>query len=59
VQSYPWLQVEGITLTESEQRELQIIQSRLMNLKVHLLNEATIWARAIYPLLLLAEQHPV
>jgi hypothetical protein len=59
VQSYPWLQVDGITLTEAEQQELQLIQSRIVNLKVHLLNEATVWARAIYPLLLLAEQHPI
>jgi hypothetical protein len=59
VQPYPWLQVDEISLTEAEQREVQLIQSRLVNLKVHLLNEATVWARAIYPLLLLAEQHPI
>ncbi|NJP11700.1 MAG: hypothetical protein HC866_21365 [Leptolyngbyaceae cyanobacterium RU_5_1] len=59
VQDYDWLQVGEIELTEAEQQQLQAIQSRLVNLKIHLLNEATIWARAIYPLLLLAEQYPI
>ncbi|UBF27362.1 hypothetical protein K9N68_05225 [Kovacikia minuta CCNUW1] len=59
IQDYDWLRVDTIELTESELQQLQVIQSRLVNLKIHLLNEATIWARAIYPLLLLAEHHPV
>jgi len=51
-----WLQIDSISLTESEQQQVQFIQSRLQHYHAHLLNEATIWARAIYPLLSLAEQ---
>jgi hypothetical protein len=56
VAAYPWLNDQGITLTEMEQQQLAIVQSRLLNDPTHLLNEATIWSRAIYPLLLLAER---
>ena len=57
--SYPWLQVEDMTLTAVEQQRLQFIQSDLVNLQVHLMNEPTLWARAIYPLLLLAERDSI
>jgi len=57
--SYSWLQVEGMVLTEVERQRLQFIQSDLVNLQVHLLNEPTLWARAIYPLLLLAERDSI
>lgn len=56
VAAYPWLNDPGIALTDMEQQQLGIIQSRLLNDPTHLLNEATIWSRAIYPLLLLAER---
>ncbi|MCU0550572.1 MAG: hypothetical protein MUC48_14580 [Leptolyngbya sp. Prado105] len=56
VAAHPWLNGQGITLTEIEQQQLAIVQSRLLNDPTHLLNEATIWSRAIYPLLLLAER---
>jgi len=56
VAAYPWLNDQGITLTEMEQQQLEIVQSRLLNDPTHLLNETTIWSRAIYPLLLLAER---
>ncbi|MFM6843567.1 MAG: hypothetical protein ACKPKS_07185, partial [Dolichospermum sp.] len=32
------------------------LQSHLLNYSLHFMNEATIWARGIYPFLLLAEQ---
>ncbi len=53
---YEWLQVDSIALTAEEQQHLRPIQSRLRSYRTHLMNEATLWARAIYPLLLLAEQ---
>lgn len=59
IQTYDWLQVEDIEFTELEKRQLQVLHGQLENLKLHLLNEATIWARAIYPLLLIAEHYPI
>lgn len=43
-------------LTEEERSRLSVIRSNLLNYQLNLMNEATIWSRAIYPLLLLAEQ---
>ena len=43
-------------LTEDEHRRLQDIKSTLRHHHVLSMNEATLWARAIYPLLVLAEQ---
>jgi ClpA/ClpB-like protein len=43
-------------LTEEEQRRVEIVVSSLQNKPVIQMNEATIWSRAIYPLLVLAEQ---
>jgi len=54
--SQSWNQIDSILLTDHEQQQLQEIKSRLVNYHTHLMNEATIWARGIYPLLLLAEQ---
>lgn len=56
IAAYPWLNTQSISLTEVDQQQLAIVQSRLLNDPTHLLNEATIWSRAIYPLLLLAER---
>ncbi len=42
--------------TEQERAHLQVIQSHLLNYSLSLMSEATIWARAIYPLLMLAER---
>ena len=53
---YNWLNVEAISLSEIEQQELQHLKSKLKTSRLHLMNEATIWARGIYPLLSLAEQ---
>jgi hypothetical protein len=54
-----WTEVAGITLTEAEQVQIQGISSHLTYEKIHLFNEATIWARAIYPLLLIVERDDV
>ena len=56
---YEWLQANQINITDIEQSQLSIIQQRLIGYETSLMNEATIWARAIYPLLVLAEQDHV
>lgn len=53
---YPWTQVDSIPVSDHELRRIQDIQSHLWNEDTHLMNEATIWSRGIYPLLLLAER---
>lgn len=57
--TYPWTEIDSIPLDEREQRQTQEITSRLLNYQTHLMNEATIWARGIYPLLVLAEQQDI
>lgn len=59
IAEYDWLKVATISLNEAEQQELQRLQLRLWNHRTLLMNEATIWARGIYPLLLLAEQSDI
>jgi hypothetical protein len=51
-----WQDVSQVELSDREQLQLDIMQSYLVREKLHLLNEATLWARAIYPLLMIAEQ---
>jgi hypothetical protein len=46
-------------LTEDEQSFVATLRKHIVPYSVHLANEATIWARAIYPLLLLAEQDDI
>ena len=48
-----------ITLTEEEGRQLEDLKSKLRHRHLLVMNEATLWARAIYPMLMLAEQGPV
>ncbi|MGF1496986.1 MAG: hypothetical protein ACFB8W_09215 [Elainellaceae cyanobacterium] len=59
VATYDWLQPENIVLSNREQAYLNDIQARLLNERLQLMNEATIWARAIYPLLVLAERDTI
>jgi hypothetical protein len=56
MQDYPWTHVDHIELSTLEHTQLRFICDRLLEEPAHLLNEATIWARAIYPLLLLGEK---
>lgn len=56
IDNYDWLNIENVYLTEIEQQQLSYLRSHLLNYDTHLMNEATIWARGIYPFLLLAEQ---
>jgi hypothetical protein len=50
-----WAAVEAAELTNDETIQSDFITQRLAAEPAHLLNEATIWARAIYPLLVLGE----
>jgi hypothetical protein len=50
-----WAAVESSELTTDETTQADFITQRLAAEPAHLLNEATIWARAIYPLLVLGE----
>ena len=45
-----------ISLTADEHRRLEDIKSTLHHHHLVVMNEATLWARAIYPILMLAEQ---
>jgi len=45
-----------VSLTEQERQRVEAIISSLAHKSIVLMNEATIWSRAIYPLLVLAEQ---
>ena len=49
----------AVVLSDRELLQLEIVRSYLINEKLHLLNEATLWARAIYPMLIIAEQKSV
>src|SRR5262245_42619047 len=50
-----WDKIE-VSLTEQELRQAKSIASSFLNMSVAQMNEATIFSRAIYPLLVLAEQ---
>lgn len=49
-----WEQMQ-VPIDRAEQQQVDQIRSYLLNYQLTLMNEATIWSRAIYPLLLLAE----
>jgi Clp amino terminal domain, pathogenicity island component len=46
----------NVSLTSLEQSQVEALSSSLLDHRVVLMNKATIWSRAIYPLLVLAEQ---
>jgi hypothetical protein len=52
----PWDDLAGKELTERERTELGFLTEKLRYYKSQRANEATVWARAIYPLLVLAER---
>lgn len=56
---YDWTLVDDVLLTSREQTRLTELESTLDADPVHLLNESTIWSRAIYPLLQLSEQDDI
>jgi hypothetical protein len=59
IRDYDWTKVEDISLTSREQERLGELEMTLDADPVHLLNESTIWSRAIYPLLQLSEQDDI
>ncbi|MEM8640767.1 MAG: hypothetical protein AAGG51_18400 [Cyanobacteria bacterium P01_G01_bin.54] len=56
---YAWLNPTPIELEPEQQEQLQRLQARLVRDRTLLMNEATIWARAVYPLLLLVERDDI
>ncbi len=50
-----WDVAMQVSLTDDEREQIARITNRLLQIRTSVINEATIWARAIYPLLMLAE----
>ena len=53
-----WAQMQ-ITLTAEEGRRIDVFKSDLDKLELIAMNEATLWSRVVYPLLVLAEQEHI
>jgi hypothetical protein len=56
VGNYGWNQVSNISLTVHEQQRVTEVSDYLLDRDTTLMNEATVWGKAIFPLLTLAEQ---
>lgn len=54
-----WDELGKRELDEHDRLALGLITEKILQYKTQRLNEATIWARAIYPLLALAERDPI
>ncbi len=54
--NHDWLSTDRTEISEREKRYIDDLQQALKSIQVHLLNEATLWCKAIYPLLQLAEE---
>jgi hypothetical protein len=54
-----WEARERGTLSATEQTLLAALRENLVSARVTLFNEATLWGRAIYPLLMMAERRPL
>ena len=50
-----WEQMK-VDLAENELEQIELLKARLFNRPVLRMNEAMVWSRAIYPLLVLAER---
>lgn len=59
IAEYDWLNINDITLNTIEQQQIQYLKTVLQNSRMLLMNEATVWARGIYPLLNLAERDSI
>ncbi len=55
VGNYGWNQVSDISLTTHELQRVTEVSDYLLNRDTTLMNEATVWGKAIFPLLTLAE----
>jgi hypothetical protein len=56
IADYNWTEVESLSLNAQEKQELEALKQKIFYCDTHSLNEATIWARAIYPMLVIAER---
>ena len=56
---YDWNEVTSIALTDQEQRRVTEVSAYLLDRDTTLMNEATVWGKAIFPLLTLAESENV
>ena len=56
--SEAWAQMQ-ITLTAEEGKRIDIFRADLEELELIAMNEATLWSRVVYPLLVLAEQEHI
>ena len=56
IANYRWTEVENVPVVDDEKFHLRYLTTQLQNYPAHIMNEAMVWARAIYPLLRLAEQ---
>jgi hypothetical protein len=52
---YEWNDVGAIVLAEHEERRVREVSAYLLDRDTTLMNEATVWGKAIFPLLTLAE----
>lgn len=59
IRAEPWDELSRGELTETEQRIVDYIATDLRHFEPSLVNEATVWGRAIFPLLVLAEAEGV
>ena len=55
----PWEDFEAAPLTPDQEQQLAWVSARIRTFHTTRANESTLWARAIYPLLVLAEQGDV
>jgi hypothetical protein len=59
IQVEPWRELGRGELVEAEQRIVDYVTAGLLRFRPSVVNEATVWARAIFPLLTLAEAEGV
>jgi hypothetical protein len=59
IADYSWTQVEKCQIAEEEKSQLSYITNHTKHYPAHIMNEATLWARLIYPLLQLAERDDI
>jgi hypothetical protein len=59
IQPGVWDELARRELGERERSAIELITGKLFYFRAHLANEATVWARAIYPLLVLAEREGI
>ena len=57
--SEDWAKMQEVSLTPAELGQLDYLKSLWYERHLSIMNEATVWARAIYPMLVLAEQGPI